>query len=98
MNRLFRSTIATLVFAAAAQAAIAADVPRRPPPDYPVKAPVYRPYDWTGFYAGINGGYGWGSSRYDFVGGSNRFDTNGWLVGGTLGYNYQVGQTVLGIE
>ena len=25
----------------------------------PVKAPAYAPYNWTGFYIGINGGGGW---------------------------------------
>jgi outer membrane immunogenic protein len=98
MKRVLLS-IAAIVAFAAAQTAIAADLPRRPPPDYPVKAQPYRAFDWTGFYAGINAGYGWGTSRYDFgAAGINRFDVNGGLVGGTIGYNYQIGQTVLGIE
>jgi outer membrane immunogenic protein len=99
MNRVFQSITSILLFAAAAQTATAADLPRRPPPEYAVKAPVYRVFDWTGFYAGINAGYGWGSSHYDFgAAGIDRFNTNGGLAGGTVGYNYQFGQTVLGIE
>ncbi|HEY4982925.1 MAG TPA: outer membrane protein [Pseudolabrys sp.] len=78
--------------------ASAADIPRRQA--MPARAPVYvtPPYSWTGFYVGINGGGGWGHSDW-----SNRFGTadaklSGGLVGGTLGYNYQVGQAVFGLE
>src|SRR5262245_4141112 len=97
MNRVFPTTAAILAFTAAAQTAFAADL-RRPPPEYPVKAPVVRIFDWTGFYVGVNGGYGWGTSRYEFPAATNRFDVSGGIAGGTVGYNYQVGQTVLGIE
>src|SRR5690606_18132662 len=50
----------------------------------------------TGFYAGIQGGYGWGESNWNFVG----IDTSpdGWLIGGTLGYNWQAGSLVFGVE
>jgi outer membrane immunogenic protein len=99
MTRIFQSMTAILALTVAVQTANAADLPRRPPPDYPVKASPYRAFDWSGFYAGINAGYGWGTSRYDFgAAGLDRFNVNGGLVGGTLGYNYQFGQTVLGIE
>jgi outer membrane immunogenic protein len=78
-------------------AAAAADLPARAPvPYYPVKAPMYAPpYSWTGFYLGVNGGYGWGRSDWDTVG---PFDVSGGLVGGTAGYNYQFGQLVVGVE
>ena len=62
------------------------------------KAPVYAPaYSWTGFYAGINGGWGFGTSKWD-IPPTGSFDIDGGLVGGTLGYNYQFGQGVVGIE
>ena len=55
----------------------------------------YNPiYTWTGFYVGINGG-GWGSSQWDAV---NSFDASGGLIGGTVGYNWQFGQVVIGAE
>ena len=99
MNRVFQSMTAILAFTAAVQTANAADLPRRPPPEYPVKAAPLRVFDWSGFYVGINGGYGWGTSRYDFgAAGIDRFNVNGGLAGATVGYNYQIGQTVLGIE
>ena len=71
--------------------------------DIPMKAPVAFPaYNWTGFYLGIEGGAGWGSSKHstaaiavDF---SGTFDVNGGIVGGTAGYNWQTGLFVFGIE
>lgn len=75
-------------------AAAAADLPVAPAPYY--KAPVYAPaYNWSGFYLGINGGGGWGSSTWTTTG---SFDTSGGLFGGTIGYNYQMNQVVLGVE
>lgn len=88
---------ATAAFAVASVTASAADLSRRPPPPAPPPAPVVVPYyNWTGFYAGINGGYGWGSSKWDGL--PATFDVNGGVVGGQLGYNWQFGQFVYGLE
>jgi outer membrane immunogenic protein len=77
-------------------AASAADIPRRAAPPPPVVvAPVFT---WTGAYVGINGGYGWGTSTFSAPFATGSFDVSGGLVGGTLGYNYQVGQGVFGLE
>jgi len=78
--------------------ASAADIPRRAAPAPVAPAPVAALYNWTGFYAGINGGYGWGTSEFSAPFATGAFDTSGGLVGGTLGYNYQVGQAVFGVE
>src|SRR3954464_12471840 len=72
--------------------------------DVPIKAPYYKGaprsviayYNWTGFYAGINGGYGWGTSNWDLPVVSS--GPKGWMAGGTLGYNYQTGAFVWGFE
>lgn len=74
--------------------AAGADLP--PGPNY-YKAPPFLPppYTWSGFYLGINGGGGLGRSSWDTAGG---FDISGGLVGGTIGYNYQIGEAVLGVE
>jgi outer membrane immunogenic protein len=103
MQRMwFPLTLATVI-AGTTLTATAADV-RRPPPvrREVVAAPPIQLFDWSGFYVGINGGWGWGSSRFDFVGSglgtTGDFRTTGGLIGGTLGYNYQFGQAVLGLE
>ncbi len=78
----------------AAHTASAADLSLAPlykaPP--PAMAPAY---NWSGFYLGINGGGGWGDSRWPGMG---RVDLSGAQVGGTAGYNWQIGSTVLGLE
>jgi outer membrane immunogenic protein len=77
-------------------AAAAADLSRRPPP--PTKAPPTAyptTYNWTGFYLGVNGGYAFGTSQWDST---DEFDLTGALVGGTIGYNFQNGPLVFGIE
>ena len=63
----------------------------------PRQAPVYTPvYNWTGLYLGVNGGGGWGNSTWTAY--RRDLSLSGGLVGGTLGYNWQFGQTVVGIE
>jgi outer membrane immunogenic protein len=80
----------------ASMAANAADLSPVPSPMV-TKAPPFvgAAYNWSGFYVGVNGGGGWGSSRSDLTG---RFGTSGGLAGGTVGYNAQVGRWVLGLE
>jgi len=76
----------------------AADLPAR---TY-TKAPAYvaAVYDWSGFYIGINGG--WGQSRdrrvdpFGFVISSH--DANGGTFGGQVGYRWQTGAWVFGLE
>ena len=82
----------------------AADLYRAPPPP-PVSyvPPVVPANTWTGFYAGINGGYGWGGggntiSYYDGADQSARAQPQGGFGGGQIGYNYQTGSFVFGVE
>ena len=87
-----RRILLTALMAGVASSALAADLPthKGPPP-----APYIPPpsFTWTGFYIGVNGG--WGFSGTD----NNSFgNINGGLVGGTVGYNYQMGQFVIGYE
>jgi outer membrane immunogenic protein len=61
------------------------------------KAPaMVPPYNWTGFYLGINGGYGFGRSNWDGLPAS--LNVTGAMAGGQLGYNWQFGQFVYGLE
>ena len=71
-------------------AATAADLPRGPQPYY--GAPMSPVYNWAGFYAGLNVGYEWG--RVTNTPGS----PSGLVGGGQLGYNWQNGQFVFGVE
>jgi outer membrane immunogenic protein len=95
MKRVILAALAVVTMMGAANAA---DLPRRHA--MPTKAPAYvEPgYDWTGFYAGINGGWGFGSSEWSAATATHSFDIDGGLVGGTVGYNYQMGLWVLGLE
>jgi len=72
----------------------AADLPQPYKAPAGIVAPAYA--NWTGFYIGINGGYGFGSSDWDSPAISP--SPKGGLAGGTLGYNWQTGQWVWGFE
>jgi outer membrane immunogenic protein len=64
----------------------------------PPLAPV--PYTWTGLYIGGNAGYA-GTTVDQTVsgsGGTGSTDIPGFLVGGQVGGNYQIGAIVLGAE
>jgi outer membrane immunogenic protein len=85
-----------LALGAGLVSANAADIQQR---SMPTKAPAYvQPvYNWTGPYIGISGGYGWGNSDFSGVGGGS-VDPSGGIFGATLGYNWQMGALVTGIE
>jgi len=77
-----------------ATSAIAADLSLAPlykAPPAPAPA-----YDWSGFYAGINGGGGWGHSWWNAN--TTGFPLTGGQAGGTAGYNWQYSNIVFGIE
>ena len=91
MKRFTLMACAGLLAAALATPSNAADLPR--------KAPVFvAPFSWSGFYVGINGGYGWGTSDWSSAVTTDSVKPKGAIVGGTLGYNLQTGNWVWGIE
>ncbi len=99
-----RILIAAVLALAVGGQALAADLPQPgpPPPRAPathVSAPV-PVFSWTGIYVGINGGYAFADSNWSdpILGSTGNFSTDGFLIGGTIGGNYQWGQFVLGIE
>jgi outer membrane immunogenic protein len=66
-------------------------------------SPIYSPTPasgWSGFYAGINGGYGWGTLTRQPAGGGAQTvnNTGGWNLGGQAGYNFDMGGFILGAE
>ncbi len=94
MRRLLIASASVFALMALTNSGHAADIlPTKAPP---MMAPAAVPaFSWTGPYIGVNGGGGWGSSSWDSAG---AFNLSGGLVGGTLGYNYQIGPAVLGVE
>jgi outer membrane immunogenic protein len=96
---------ASLIAISATAPALAADLAARP---Y-TKAPpmVAAIYDWSGFYIGINGG--WGTSHNTWTNtaiggvpfgpvGEGSHDSDGGTVGGQIGYRWQSGNWVFGLE
>jgi len=61
------------------------------------QAPITPAYNWSGFYLGLNGGVGWGDTKWAAP---PAFSTgaSGALAGLTYGYNLQSGSMVFGIE
>ncbi|WP_375163905.1 outer membrane protein [Phenylobacterium sp.] len=61
-------------------------------------------FTWTGFYVGVNAGYGWNDGGDDdlvFEDATifgDRDNDGGFVGGGQIGYNYQIGSFVVGLE
>jgi outer membrane immunogenic protein len=102
MKKFLLGTIGLVALGLAAPAS-AADLAARP---Y-TKAPppmIAAMYDWSGFYIGLNGG--WGSSRkcWDavpasiFIGPEGCHDATGGVAGGQIGYRWQASSWVFGLE
>jgi len=77
--------------------------PLPPPP------PLPPPFSWDGFYIGVTTGYALATQNFNDlnsfnalpqtgVGGSQQFKSSGFIGGGTLGYNWQAGSFVYGLE
>lgn len=90
----------TLTLLTLTSAAVAADM--RAQPAYKASVAVAVPtHNWTGFYVGSLAGAAWGDTHH-FVQGTTantgNFDMHGAAFGGLIGFNWQVGSWVLGIE
>jgi len=96
-----RSTRVHIVLAALLVGSACAQAADLPAP-MPVKAPVAAPaFSWTGLYLGAHLGYGWSRTTYTdptLPGWQVINRPDGILGGGQIGYNYQFGAVVLGIE
>jgi outer membrane immunogenic protein len=80
--------------------ALGADLPYAKAPV--VATPVY---DWSGYYVGVFGGGGLGNHNYNnangFAGFANftvNYDSTGAIGGGEVGYNWQSGNYLVGVE
>jgi outer membrane immunogenic protein len=103
IKAISRSAVSVIILLTVSFAAQAADLPMAPtyqPPSAPVV--VKQVYNWTGFYVGVNGGYGWGSQNpFNII--TNRFDNfstdlSGGAFGGTIGAQIQAAHVVMGLE
>ena len=95
MKKVLLTTAALIALGIAPAAA--ADLAARP---YTKAPPMAVAYNWSGFYAGVNGG--WGSSRLRWEEGGifplGSHDATGGTVGGQIGYRWQAGTWVFGVE
>jgi outer membrane immunogenic protein len=96
--------LTTVALAALMSTAMAADLP--PINKAPI-APAPIASDWTGFYLGGHGGYGWSDTSVadPFTLTGVTFTSlfpapkgSGWVAGGHFGYNWQYGAVVAGLE
>jgi outer membrane immunogenic protein len=110
MGRINTALITTAAAVGFAMSASAADLPVKAP----LLAPAPALYNWGGWYVGANAGYSWGHTNIDyaqdpgFAFGVPPFQTGGalstsvnpgsFIGGGQLGFNYQAGIWVFGLE
>src|SRR3954471_21361114 len=90
--------LAGLAGAMISTGAMAADI-ARPVYKAPPAGALPVTYDWTGFYIGGHVCYGWAEKNWRGPSALNVSSKHhGFLCGGQVGFNYQIGQFVLGAE
>jgi outer membrane immunogenic protein len=106
VKKFLLSTAALVAFGSMAHAA---DLPRKTVPVMVAPVPLFT---WTGFYVGLNGGYGFGDGNTQTVGtplfqtliapgivpGALNTKADGFIGGAQIGYNVQFGAVVAGLE
>jgi outer membrane immunogenic protein len=105
MKRIGLAALMLLEIIGFKNSAVAADLPIPFKNEAPQFSPPAR---WNGFYVGINGGGGLGPTSQTLtvdplitalgVSTTGTYEVSGALLGATLGYNYQAGSWVFGIE
>lgn len=93
MKLLSGIVAATLTSVVALASANAADMYRAPDVGGYKDGPAYVGVNWSGLYVGVNGGYGWNADTN-----GNLVDPSGGFGGGQIGYNFQRGNIVFGVE
>jgi outer membrane immunogenic protein len=103
-----RVITAALISCAMISVAAASDLPTRVATKAPTSFSPAPLFTWTGWYAGLTAGYGWGNASFSEVNDNDvdplspetgsTFRTRGANIGSTLGYNMQSGAVVYGLE
>jgi outer membrane immunogenic protein len=103
MKKILLGTVALIALSIGTPAS-AADLAARPYKAAPIAVPMM--YDWSGFYIGANGGYGWSRQCIDitavnavalgFAEGCR--NSGGGIAGGQVGYRWQSAAWVFGLE
>jgi outer membrane immunogenic protein len=96
MRRAFFMIAGLVAFSTVTKSADAADITPELQEASPIA--VRTTNHWAGYYFGIYGGGAWGRSSHDFPPSTGDFKISGALIGGTIGYNFQAGNMVAGIE
>jgi opacity protein-like surface antigen len=95
MKKFLLSGVALTVLANGGLA-IAADLPVKATPLPPVV------WSWQGFYGGIETGAAWGTTNFSDPFGASIYGDNvrtpGYFLGADIGFNWQMGQWVYGLE
>jgi outer membrane immunogenic protein len=99
MKRILLTTVSLCALGFAAPA-LAADLPA-----YKAAPIVAATYDWSGYYVGVFGGYGYGNHNLNnatgpagFANYTVNYSSQGGIGGVEAGYNYQSGNIVFGVE
>ena len=87
-----KSPLALGVLLALGNGTLAADLSAAPP------STIAPAFDWSGFYAGVEAGYGAGSSDATVPGTHLAFSPDSAIGGVQIGYNVMLDKVVLGIE
>lgn len=102
MKRFLLGAVALFAMSAAAPA-VAADLPAQTYSKAPVMFPAA--YDWSGFYLGLNGGWGSEHRCWDEITAAGALiatdgchSTTGGVAGGQMGYRFQTGPWVYGLD
>jgi outer membrane immunogenic protein len=104
MKKFLLAAVGLVALGMAAPAS-AADLPAKVYTKAPAVVPIPI-YDWSGFYIGGNAGYGWSNRCIDvtaingvgFVDAEGCRSSGGGVVGGQIGYRWQVTNWVFGLE
>jgi outer membrane immunogenic protein len=104
---MFKNIFAATALSLISYNSFAADLPSRVGAPAPVPVFAAAPVSWTGFYVGMNAGYGGDKFEYPFGGafeqtpysGKPSVTSGGFLGGAQVGYNLQLAnRIVLGVE